>query len=452
MGEDDARHLLARTGFGPTWAEVQTYAALSRSEAVDRLLGETQVVAANPPPDWVASYPPRVKLKRLPSDERQAYIKERREKENALRAWWLAEMRTTSSPLTERMTLFWHNHFATALDKVKPPVLMYEQNAMLRRHALGRFDTLLHAIAKDPAMLIYLDGTVSRKTQPNENFAREVMELFTLGEGHYREADIKAAARAFTGWTVDRDHGGVRFRPSQHDIGLKTLFGQSGLYSGDQVLDLLLERPQTAERITRKLWQEFISPQPDDAVVQSLAEDFRGNDYAIKRLLSALLNSQAFWDPDNRGVLVKSPVEFLIGLERQLALTPIEPTRAVRISARLGQDLLNPPTVEGWLGGEDWLNAHTLLERQRIARSWSRPPSHSATAQRCSQQQAAGTTERPSGFAICSWIAQFDAGREWQVHAIRLLLPLPPLQDPSPKMSPRQFVRTLLRDPVYQVK
>jgi uncharacterized protein (DUF1800 family) len=359
-------------------------------------------------------------------------------------------MRATSSPLTERMTLFWHNHFTSALDKVKPPVLMYHQNALLRRHALGRFDSLLHAIAKDPAMLIYLDGAASRKQQPNENFAREVMELFTLGEGHYRESDIKEAARAFTGWTVDRAHGGVRFRPGRHDSGLKTLFGQPGLYDSDQVLNLLLQRPETARHITSKLWREFISPEPAAEVVQRLAEDFRANHYAIKPLLRALLNAPAFWDPANRGQLVKSPVEFLLGLERQLALTPIQPKRAAKISARLGQDLLNPPTVEGWPGGEAWLDAHSLLERQRIARYWSRPPSKAANARACSQQPEA--TKRPAGLKICNWLDQFDAGGVWHEQAIRLLVPFAPLDQPSPELPPRQFVRAVLRDPVFQLK
>ncbi|NBC49463.1 MAG: DUF1800 family protein [Gammaproteobacteria bacterium] len=450
MGIDDARHLLARTGFGPTWAEIETYAALNRSEGGERLLEEARVAASQAPPDWVAVYPPRVKLKALPEDERRAYLKQRREQEQALRAWWLAEMRTTPSPLTERMTLFWHSHFTSALDKVKPPVLMYQQNALLRRHALGRFDSLLHAIAKDPAMLIYLDGTASRKQQPNENFAREVMELFTLGEGHYSETDIQEAARAFTGWTVDRTHGGVRFHPGRHDMGLKTLFGQPGLYDSDQVLDLLLQRPETAEHITRKLWREFISPEPDAETVKRLARDFRANHYSIKPLLRALLNAPAFWHPANRGLLIKSPVEFLIGLERQLALTPIEPQRAVKVSARLGQDLFNPPTVEGWSGGKTWLDAHTLLERQRIARSWSRPPSKTANAQACSQPAKA--TKRPAGLRICTWLDQFDTGGDWRGQAIRLLVPFAPLDKPSPELPPRQFVRAVLRDPVYQLK
>ena len=199
-------------------------------------------------------------------------------------------MLTTPSPLTEKMVLFWHNHFVSSLQKVRSPVLMYRQNALLRKHALGYFGDLLHEVAKDPAMVIYLDSASNRKGQPNENFAREVMELFTLGEGNYGENDIKEAARAFTGWSLDPDTGEFVVRPLIHDDGVKTVLGRSGNFDGDAVLDILLAQPQTAEFIVAKLWREFVSPTPDPAEVKRIARMFRDNRYNIKVALRALLD------------------------------------------------------------------------------------------------------------------------------------------------------------------
>ena len=272
LGYDDARHLLARTGFGPNDAEIRTYASMTREAAVDTLLRGAQTVATLAPPasatDTSPLRPPRGDAT---EEERKAFVRKQVREGLELRAWWINEMRVTPSPLTERMTLFWHNHFVSAQPKVRTTRLMYWQNATLRENALGNFGTLLHAIAKDPAMLVYLDGVRSRKGTPNENFAREVMELFTLGEGHYTEQDIKEAARAFTGWSLDRETGQYVFRPALHDYGLKTVLGKSGRFDGDDVLDILLARPETAEYVTAKLWREFVSPDVDATEVRRIA-------------------------------------------------------------------------------------------------------------------------------------------------------------------------------------
>src|SRR5450432_4935955 len=227
-----------------------------------------------------------------------------------LRGWWVEEMLATPSPLTERMTLFWHNHFVSSQQKVKLAELMYRQNVTLRANALGNFGVLLHAIGRDPAMVIYLDSAQNRKGTPNENFAREVMELFTLGEGNYTEQDVKEAARAFTGWSLDRTSGQFVFRRFIHDDGVKTVLGRTGNLDGDQVLDILLAQPATAEFVTSKLWREFVSPDPDPREVRRIAQLFRSSNYDIKVALRALLTCDAFWAPENRGTLVKSPVEF----------------------------------------------------------------------------------------------------------------------------------------------
>ena len=439
MGLADARHLLARTGFGPTWPEIREFAALSRTEGVDRLLTASRVQAVTPPPAWVAVYPPPVALRDLSLQEQQRRQQVKREQGRELRVWWLTEMRDTPTPLTERMTLFWHNHFTSALPKVSSPVLMYRQNVLLRHHALGRFDVLLHEIAKDPAMLIYLDGAVNRKRRPNENFAREVMELFTLGEGYYREADVKDAARAFTGWSLDRETGEFCFRPAWHDGGTKTILGQTGRFDGDAVLDILLAQPETAVRVVRKLWREFISLQPDEAEVKRIAEDFRKQRYEIKAALRCLLNSPAFWAPAHRGVLVKSPLDFVIGLQRQLDLKTLEQNQIAQRAAQLGQNVFAPPNVKGWPGGEAWLDSRALLLRRQIVRQWS-------MARRPRKPLAQNLD-----FAIKPWIRQFEPV-DWREAAQRLLLPLPPLRQPAAILSPIEIVQALLLDPVYQLK
>src|SRR5215475_8028424 len=270
LSYDDARHLLNRTGFGATEADIRSYVGMMREDAARRLLDGTRTRASTPPPAWTSALGPL----RYPRGGEKATVEERRmfqqeqlRKGLELRGWWLEEMLVTPSPLTERMTLFWHNHFVSGQQKVRLAELMYRQNVTLRANALGNFWTLLYAMARDPAMVIYLDSAQNRKGTPNENFARELMELFTLGEGHYTEQDVKEAARAFTGWSLDRGTGDFMFRRLIHDYGYKTVLGRSGFLDGDDVLDILLARPETAEFITRKLWREFVSPDPDGAEI-----------------------------------------------------------------------------------------------------------------------------------------------------------------------------------------
>jgi uncharacterized protein (DUF1800 family) len=244
--------------------------------------------------------------------------------------------------------------------------VMLEQNQLLRRHALGNFGEMLHEVSKSPAMVVYLDGASNRRGNPNENFAREVMELFTLGDGHYSEADVKEAARAFTGWSVEPATGEFRWRPRQHDDGEKIIFGRRGQFDGDAVLDLLLQRPETAQFVTRKLWREFVSPTPDEAEVKRIAARFRESGYEIRVVMRELLLSNAFWAEENRMVLIKSPVDLVVGTVRSLDVE-LPDTRALALLLRnLGQDLLAPPNVRGWPGGEYWINSSSLLTRKQF--------------------------------------------------------------------------------------
>ena len=367
MGLDDARHLLNRVGFGASAADLAEFSRLGRDAAIERLLAATPAESPTPIPAELAEYVPPMRVRQLSDEERREL---QRKTGMALRRWWVDTLFAAQTPaeqLRERMTLFWHNHFVSSVQKVKSARLMLEQNRLLRRHALGRFDGLLHAVGKDPAMVVYLDSASSRRGSPNENFAREVMELFTLGEGNYGEQDVKEAARAFTGWSIDPASGEFRWRPFAHDDGIKTVLGVSGRLDGDAVLDILLARPQTAEHLTRKLWREFISPVPDEREVKRIASRLRASGYDLRVALRELLLGSAFWATENRQSLVKSPVDFVVGSFNSLGMEPPDTAALAGLLRQLGQDLFAPPNVRGWPGGEAWINSSTLLARKQMA-------------------------------------------------------------------------------------
>jgi len=366
MGLQKARALLTRAGFAPNAAEAAEFALLTREAAVERLLAGVRTAAVTPAPAWIDErlVPPR-ELRAMGDEQRKAELQKQIRMGLELRGWWLREMVATPSPLTERMTLFWHNHFVSAQPKVRYAQLMYRQNALLRVHALGRFDDLLHAIAKDPAMLIYLDVATSRRGAPNENFAREVMELFTLGEGNYGEHDIKEAARAFTGWSIDPAAGTFVFRRLLHDGGEKTVFGRSGRFDGDAVLDILLAQRSTAEFIVGKLWREFVSPVPDAERVRAIAAQFRTSGWRIDGVVRSLLLQPEVVERDDDNALVKSPVELVVGFIRQSGGQLSAPVPAAVALAGMGQNLFSPPNVRGWPGGVAWINTQTLLSRKQ---------------------------------------------------------------------------------------
>jgi len=367
MGSDDARHLLGRAGIGARPVDVARFAALSRDAAVEQLLADTAGEGAAPLPPELAEYTPPSRLRAMSDDERKEHQKR---SAIALRAWWVGNMLAAATPaeqLREHMTLFWHNHFVSSMEKVKSAKLMADQNRLLRRHALGRFGELLHAVGRDPAMVVYLDSATSRKGSPNENFAREVMELFTLGEGNYGEQDVKEAARAFTGWSIEPETGEFRWRPFIHDGGAKTVLGVGGNLDGDAVLDILLAQPQTAELLVRKLWREFVSPTPDEREVRRIAALYRDSGYDTRVALRALFSSRPFWADGNRLALVKSPVDWVLGTLNSLDIeAPDAPALAFALR-QLGQDLFAPPNVKGWPGGEAWINSSTLLARKQMA-------------------------------------------------------------------------------------
>ncbi len=426
---EEARHLLFRTGFGGTPVELSALLPLSRADAVAKVLSTARAQASVPPPAWLADpFPDRKELKAFAMESeanKEAVQQEKRRRELELKAWWFQEMIETESPLTERMTLFWHNHFTSSFDKVGWPRFMAQQNSLLRQHALGDFGSLLRAIVRDPAMLVYLDGQQNEKGQPNENFARELLELFTLGEGHYTETDIKEAARAFTGLKVDRPNHTWKLARRKHDDGTKTFLGATGRFGPDDIVEVLLARPRTGEYLAGKLWREMIStPIPPEERTR-LGALFRSSGNRIDALLRGILDSPAFWRPEERGTLIKSPVLLLVGVLRLLPL-PFDDTRLVaQASRRLGQDLLAPPNVKGWPGGERWITSATLVARQQIL-----------------QKAFSGVAE---GGAPPPYPALDDPS------LVRLLLATDPV-DRLPRKTPRwDLVRRLVLDPAFQV-
>jgi uncharacterized protein (DUF1800 family) len=479
----DARHLLNRTGFGATDTEIRHMVGMTREEAARTLLAGTRTSAVTAPPAWTNDSGPLRYPRRgenASAAEKKQFLQEQLREGLELRSWWLNEMLITPSPLTERMTLFWHNHFASSQQKVKLAELMYRQNVTLRTHALGNFTALLHAVARDPAMVIYLDNAQNRRGAPNENFAREVMELFTLGEGHYSERDVKEAARAFTGWSLDRASGRFVFRPFIHDYGTKTVLGRSGNLDGDDVLDILLAQSATAEFLTRKLWREFVSPDPDEGEVKHIASRFRDSGYDIKVALCGLLTSEAFYAPENRGLLTKSPVELVVGTLRQFDLRPGEPVPFAVAAAAMGQNLFSPPNVKGWPGGEAWINSNTLLARKafldrlfRADDAGATPSLESAPAMPTVPKQAVapgGVQEselarrnrfmqamerglKSVQFDSDAWLAQLEsAGCPSADTAMRLLLAYAPQAAPEPGATPLAIVRQIVLDAAYQLK
>ena len=281
-----------------------------------------------------------------------------------VRTWWVYRMVHTRRPLVEKMAFFWHGHFATGVGKVGNAQWMAQQNQIFREHGLGRFGDLLQRVARDPAMLSYLDGGSNRKAHPNENFAREVMELFTTGLGPYSEKDVQEGARAFTGWQVK--DGVFAFNAGEHDDGSKTFLGKSGRFDGSDILRILAEHPATAQRICQKLFAFYAYDDPAPKALEPLVRAWNDSGGSIREVLRALFLSEAFSSPKAWRAKIKSPAEYVIGTIRALGGT-VTPRAMSPLMARMGQDLFNPPSVKGWDGGRAWISTSSLFERFNFA-------------------------------------------------------------------------------------
>jgi len=390
-----AGQLLQRASFGGTPDEIDQLAGMKPADAADLLLGPTKFVEPAPPANVLKPGLTeqqrflRKKLRLLPPKERETKGRElyravRAEQDRRLteiRGWWLDRMAQPNLAAREKLVLFLHGHFATSAEKVRNPVMLFRQNQMFREKAYGRWHELVLGVAKDPAMLIYLDGSKNRADAPNENFARELFELFTLGVGNYTEEDIQESARAFAGWTVgwprkpgepeDQENTPPVFmdRKNWHDLKSKKIFGHRGSYDGEDVVRIALSQKAAPLWITRKLWRFYTGWFPDADLQNELAQEWTRLDGEMRPFLQAMWMHPAFYDPQHAEDRVKSPTEWLVGLCRQLACPLPAPALASNMLAELGQKLLEPPNVKGWDGGITWINTSTLAKRYEYT-SW----------------------------------------------------------------------------------
>lgn len=346
---DDALHLVRRTTFHPTFQLVGSITGKTPAQAVDILL---DMGTAPTPPDWATVAPdpgtPFVDIARRWPE---------------VQTWWMRHVLTMPS-LRERLTLFWHNVTTSDYVTVYYGQYIVRQHELLRTHAYGPFATLCENVVGDPAMLIYLNGNQSVKGNPNENFAREFFELFTLGVGNYTEYDIVEAARAFTGWRISGMNG--VYNAQLADAGTKTILGETGPWGYRDVVRITLMKPACARFIAGKLYRAYVQSAPDTAVVDAMAQALLDTQYDIRAVLRSVLVSTHFYDASIRGALIKSPAELVIGLAALLNATKVDPAYAVASMARLAQEPFYPPTVEGWKGHHAWITSSTFPQRQRF--------------------------------------------------------------------------------------
>ncbi|MBK8443956.1 MAG: DUF1800 domain-containing protein [Sphingobacteriales bacterium] len=357
-------HLLARATFGISAESITTFASLNRQQALD-ILWETSAT----PPQNLSLAPRRVPIanrtaQKTPEEIRADKLLMRSEK-SRLNLLWLEHLARGKKQLLEKMTLFWHDHFAC---NIPNPTLMEQYIHTLRTHALGYFGDFLLAIIHEPAMIVYLNSRKNLKSSPNEDFARELLELFSIGIGNYSEKDIKELARVFTGWNFD-GAGNFMIQEANHDSGIKTLMGESGNFSSEQVVNILLNRRETAQHITGKICLYYCGKMPPAEILNDLSERFFADGYHIGNLVRNILNSDWFYADEYRGNRIKSPIELLVGTMRLFKVDFHEPMAAVGLQKLMGQELLAPPNVAGWAQGTAWINLFTLTFRLNLFRN-----------------------------------------------------------------------------------
>jgi uncharacterized protein (DUF1800 family) len=427
---DRAAHLLERAGFGAAPDEIERFAAMTPQRAVDTLVDYEAIDDRGQPPFeesgiWdpgMDPFPPsRAEAVRIARERGEGLgekvlpvgtprrlqpvvdkffysLTANNIETQRLGLWWATRMLTTKRPLEEKLTLFWHGHFATGQNKVRDYRMMLRQNQMFRRNASGRLRDLLVGILKDPAMLVYLDNGENVKQHPNENFGRELLELFTMGVGNYTERDVREAARAFTGWTNDVLE--FKFDADQHDFSQKAFLGRTGALNGEDIIDTILDQAVTGEFVAAKLYRYFVREEITDRVRADLGRTFRSSGYRMKPLLKRIFLSKDFYSRPSYATQIKSPVHLVVSTYRKIGLreVPTIPDFG-RMTASLGQSLFDPPNVAGWAGGRTWITPSTFLQRGNLFRDVLfpdvksfRPPdrSMSATDERVGQRLAQG--------------------------------------------------------------
>ena len=366
------QHLLWRAGFGPSAATIKQQADESQKSLLKSLMK-----ASKKTPAYIDVADSAVKeiymgmdsmmggqqkRRALSEEERTMLRNKSRDGIKQINLVWLNQMVESDQQLREKMSLFWHGHFASRTVNI-----IHQQQLLdvIRQHALGKFPDLLREVSKSAAMINFLNNNQNRKGRPYEKFAREVMELFTMGRGNYSENDIKEAARAFTGWGATPG-GNYQFRANQHDTGSKTIFGKTGNFNGDDVLNMLTENPQTANYITRKIYSYFVNENIDEEKVVWLSKRFYQSNYDISELMNDIFSSDWFYDSKNIGVRIKSPIELIAGIRRALPMHISNEEVQLTLQRLLGQQLFYPPNVAGWPGGKNWIDSSSLMLRMRI--------------------------------------------------------------------------------------
>jgi uncharacterized protein (DUF1800 family) len=353
------KHLVIRAGFGTRFEDAKSEKHQSVKSAVKRLFKASD---NSDPIDVIKDTTDYTMLMKGDIGAKKMFLQQQRQQEKDLNLAWITRMSTSDAQLREKMTLFWHNHFACRSNRAS---FAQQLNNIQRSNALGNFGTMAMEVSKSPAMLQFLNNQQNQKGHPNENFARELMELFTIGRGHYTEQDVKESARAFTGWGFDKD-GGFKMRPFAHDDGQKTFMGKTGNFAGEDIINTLLERKETAYFISNKLYKYLVNEIPDSEHVSAMADVFYNAKYEIKPLLEYVFTADWFYADKNTGNLIKSPVELLVGLNRQFYITYQKPEVLLLFERALGQVLFYPPNVAGWPGGRNWIDSSSLMYRIKI--------------------------------------------------------------------------------------
>jgi len=362
------QHLLCRAAFGPMAENVNELADVSQKELY-KILEKTSAkkpdelsVSTNSFAGLMKGLQDLGQMQKLSQEQKKQLRKQSVEDLKNLNLTWLNEMIKSEAQLREKMSLFWHGHFATRV------INIYFQQQLLnviRQNALGNFGDLLRQVSKSPAMLSFLNNQQNRKQHPNENFAREVMELFTMGRGNYTETDIREAARAYTGWGFNV-RGEFVDRKFLHDNGSKTFLGKTGNFDGDDIIDIILEQKATAKFITKKIYKFFVNENVDDEKSEKLAESFYNSNYDLQKLMNEIFASEWFYDAKNIGTHIKSPVELLVGIRRLIPMELEKPEAQLLFQKVLGQVLFYPPNVAGWPGGKSWIDSSALMFRMRM--------------------------------------------------------------------------------------
>ena len=373
MLQKHVQHLYWRAGFGESLTVVRAAEKHSAKQLFKKMLQDTEEYKAIDIIDLkevVAEFRQLREMREMKKERGSEAVREkfkdlqkdRKEEQGTLNTTWIDMMSTEKGVLREKMALFWHGHLVS---RSLNPAFSQSYLNTLREHALGKFGDLLMAVSQEPSMLQFLNNKQNKKRSPNENFARELMELFTLGRGNYTEKDIKEVARAFTGWDFDFQ-GRFIFREFQHDDGEKTIFGKTGHFKGEDVIQVILEKKETALFLTTKIYKYFVNENIDNQRVTELAKRFYKTNYDIADLLENIFTADWFYDEKNIGTHIKSPVELLVGLKRTMGANFEEQQPNLYIQKVLGQVLLYPPNVAGWAGGRNWIDSSSLLFRMQL--------------------------------------------------------------------------------------